>query len=294
MARTGWIGFGLALLLALAACGGDEGQVTGDRDTAGVDAAGDDGAPAEANGPDAPPSETDGPDADQPDWGDFDTCTYTGRVTDPAGQPLTGLPVVICSETSPFCGSDKSDETGTWRVSGLERTALGAKVLGALAAHSSLTLPLAACTQPDTDLGTIVVYPLPAGEVVAAAAGGPAQVHPDLHLDLPAGLEFPNYDESSAMQAAAVDVAALHPSLAAQITPVAAFAIAPYGTKAPGPVPFQARLPLTGGEVDVYVLDHLLGTFLPQFSVSVGADGMAAAPAGQGLAELTWVAFVAR
>ena len=243
--------------------------------------------------PDTPRADVpEGLEATQPDWGDFDACIYSGRVTDPQGQPLEGLPVVICSEDSPFCGSDKTDAQGAWRVAGLQRTALGAKVLGALLGHSSVTIPLAACERPETDIGTILSYPLPAGQVVTAAEGGSAQAHPDLRLDLPAGLEFPNFDEAIAIQAAAVDVTALHPNLAAQITPVAAYAIAPYDTKAPAAVPIEARVPLSGGQVDVLVLDHLLGTFRLAFTAPVGADGLVTSPTGEGLPELTWVAFV--
>jgi hypothetical protein len=223
------------------------------------------------------------------DWGAFDSCTYSGRVVDPSGAPLVGLPVVICSEESPFCGSGKTQDDGTWKVSGLDRIPLGAKVLGALTGMSSVTIPLDTCSQPSTDIGTVTLAPLAAGELVVAAEGGSIAAHPELRLDLPPGLSFPNYEAETEIRAARLDPSTIHPNILAKISPRAVFAIAPYDTEAPSPVAFEASLPELSGAVAVYVLDHLTG-HPHKICDSEVVDGLVTC-ADAGLTELTWVLF---
>ena len=221
------------------------------------------------------------------DWGDFDTCTYTGRVVDTSGAPVVGLPVVICSAESPFCGSGKTKDDGTWQVSGLDRIPLGAKVLGALSDMNSVTIPLSACSQPSTDIGTVTLTLLAAGELVAAVDGGSVAAHPDLRLDLPPGLSFPNYETETEVRAARLDLSTIHPYILAEITPRAVFAIAPYDTETPSPVTFEASVPDLSGAVGVYVLDHLTGQPHKVCDSEV-LDGKVTC-ADAGLPELTWI-----
>jgi hypothetical protein len=221
-------------------------------------------------------------------------CAYTGRVLDEGGAPIEKAAVVVCGEDALLCVKANTKADGTFTVGGAARAQLGVKVLGARSGHTSLTLPQSPCDRPETDLGDIVLSSPAAGQVIEAALGGGAQAHPDLWLDLPADLAFPNYEEAVAVQAALIDLDTLHPALAAQLeAPIAAFAIVPYDTEVATPVPFEAQLPVASTTVGVYVLDYLTGHFLPFAEVPVEADGRVHLSAENGLPQMTWVAFVA-
>jgi hypothetical protein len=281
----------LALMASPIGCESDDGGGGGSNSGADVqagdaDLSGDTSLTETTDG-DATGAETG--DTQTTDWGEFDECIYTGTVIDAAGAPVVGLPVVICSEESPFCGSGKTKDDGRWQVSGLDRIPLGAKVLGALSDMNSVTIPLGACSQPSTDIGTVTLSALAAGELVAAETGGSVAAHPDLQLELPAGLGFPNYETETAVRAAKIDPSAIHPYILAEITPRAVFAIAPYDTETPSPVAFEAKLPELEGDVSVYVLDHLTGHPHKVCDTEV-IDGSVTCP-DAGLPELTWVIF---
>jgi|GEM_PF-3631539 len=288
----------LAILFGFVGCGAvDDGDPQGNADTSlTADVAEADTAavdPNEADATDQVVPDVAAPDTDGP-ANDFTSCTYLGRVVDEAGAPIEKATIVICGEEAQFCVKGTSKADGTWKVGGAKRLAMGIKVLGGVSGHTSVTLPQEPCATPETDLGDVVLFTPASGEVVTAVTGGPAQAHPDLRLDLPADLDFPNYEESTAVQAAEVDVSKMHRSLTAQITPLAAFAIVPYDTESPLPVPFDVKLPVASTTVGVYVLDYLTGIFLPLADVPVDAGGHARLATGGGLPQLTWVAFVAR
>lgn len=280
----------LALFLLLAtpiACDSDDGAGGGSSGNDG--ASGDSTDTTDSSGDQDTLTEETTVETVATDWGDFDTCTFTGRVVDAAGTPVVGLPVVICSAESPFCGSGKTKDDGAWQVSGLDRIPLGAKVLGALSGLNSVTIPLEACAQPSTDIGTVTLAPLATGELVAAVDGGSVAAHPDLRLELPPGLSFPNYETETEVRAARLELSTIHPNILAKISPRAVFAIAPYDTETPSPVGFEAKLPELSGAVSVYVLDHLTGHPYKVCDSEV-SDGVVTCP-DAGLPELTWIIF---
>lgn len=288
----------LGIVVGLASCAavGEDPTGYGSDATLTADVAGADRSeidPNEADATDKVVPEVASPDTDGPS-NDFTSCTYLGRVVDETGAPIEKATVVICGEEAQYCVKGTSKADGTWKVGGAKRLEMGIKVLGGISGHTSVTLPQEPCLTPETDLGDVVLFTPATGEIVTAEAGGPVQAHPDLQLELPADLDFPNYEESTAVQAAQIDVSKMHGSLAAQITPLAAFAIVPYDTESPLPVPFDVRLPVASITVGVYVLDYLTGHFLPLADVPVDDQGHARLATGGGLPQLTWVAFVAR
>lgn len=296
--RTRFLGFWLVVaLLGVAGCGGDNGGDLGAADA--VDARGDEPV-ADTEG-DAAPGDLrvgDGQVADDTAsdevGGDFSTCAYSGRVVDDGGAPIEKVAIVICGEDVSKCVKGTSKADGTWRVSGTARTALGAKVLGGPSGHTSVSLPLAPCAHPDTDVGDVVLLAPDAGDDYDGVTGDWVQVHPHLALQLPPGVQTQMYETQFVAQAAEADASALHSLLTAQIEPLTAFALVPYDAETPAPVPFRVTLPVASTLVGVYVLDYLTGAFQFVEDVPVDADGVATSTDGGGLSQLTWVAFVAR
>ena len=291
--RTHGTTLGLLLLLALApACGGADGGFEAAEDFG----LGSDAFEATADGalPDATPdAELADPDAQVADVPVPTSCAWRGRVLDEAGAPIEKVAIVICGEDVSKCVKATSKADGTWSVGGTARAELGAKVLGGSSGHTSVSLPLAPCTTADTDLGDVTLATPPQGQSYDGGGGDWLQVHPDLALQLPAGVETQMYETAFELQAAAVDLDTLHPLLAAQLSPLAVFALVPYDAETPEPVPFRVHLPVASTEVTAWVLDYLTGQFVSLGPVAVDASGVAESVEGGGLPQLTWVAFVA-
>ena len=295
MRTLGW--WVAAVAIAVTACGQDDGgSTTGD--VAGTSDAGADVATADTPAVDADAASPDGhdggADASEAEVADFAKCTYSGRVVDDAGAPIDKVSIVICGEDATLCVKGTSKADGTWRVGGVARSDVAAKVLGGPSGHTSVSLPLAACAVPETELGDVVLFTPDAGATYDGVTGDWLQAHPSLALQLPPGVQTQMYEATFDLQAAAVALDKLHPLLAAEITPVAAFALVPYYPETPAPVPFEVTLPLASTTVGVYVLDYLTGQFLLVGDVAVDADGVATSTDQAGLPQLTWVAFVAR
>ena len=292
----------LALLLLLpVAVETDDGGGGGARDANTDTKGGADSAVSEDAGVDAPVDVDDQGDTDSPEDsyaadGGGETalpvvCAFHGVILDAAGAPVEGVPVVICSEDSPNCASDKSQADGVFEVSNLEPIVYGAKFLGGGVGLSSVTLPLAPCQATRVDIGEVRMVALPEGQVITAADGGEVQAHEDLKLLLPAGLTFPNYDDAIAVRAARLDAAMIHPMLGMHEPPRAAFALDPYGTKAPEAVGFVVDLGKADVEVKARALDHLSGQWITLGTGTTDAEGVFTSEAGAGPHELTWLVF---
>lgn len=293
--RSLWLS-ALVVLTGALACS-NPADDAGSTDTLAEAADEADVAAPDGDGPEVRVDEIGAPDEDEGSEGEVATpskCAYSGRVLDEGGAPIEKAVVVVCGEDALLCVKANSKADGTFTVGGAARAQLGVKVLGGKSGHTSLTLPQSPCDRPETDLGDIVLFTPAAGQVIEADLGGRVQAHPDLWLDLPADLSFPNYEEAVAVQAALIDLDKLHPALAVQLeAPVVAFAIVPYDTEVAAPVSFDAQLPVASTTVGVFVLDYLTGLFLPVAEVPVGADGRVHLSTEDGLTQMTWVAFVA-
>jgi hypothetical protein len=288
MARSGLVAMCLVALLA-PGCGAGDGQLAGSPDADGqqfAEVAGEASLNTEQL-PESTPQDETAPEVKGPSEVDSPACSVTGRVLDDDGAPVANLPLVLCDTQ---CKKGETAEDGSFSFPAAHENAQALEVKGGTLGLTSVTVPVPACGEGERHLGDLPVVGLAVGEQCVAADGGVIQACPELKLHLTGPVWFPNYEESIAVHGARLTQEQIPPAILAQVTPLAAFALDPYGTTASGPISAEITLAelATLTQVQVYVLDHFKGTVLPAYVAPV-VEGRVVTPEGQGLPELSWI-----
>ena len=177
-----------ALILVVAACGGDDGGNTGEDTTA-----------PDTSGTDTPMEDSPMPDTIEPP-----ACEgpgIMGQVVQVDGNPIGWAKLFLCGVVngSETCNPRTADDQGYFSFQNLEagythlevNATLAGVQMGTLFAGWSLVVDPSG---PDClDMGEIVLQELPEGDDIVTADGGTIQIGP-VTLDFPAGCPvFPDY-----------------------------------------------------------------------------------------------------
>ena len=188
-----------ALVLVVAACGGDGGGKSGE------DTVGDTTAP-DTTSPDTSGTDTPMEDSPMPDTVESPACEgpgIMGQVVQTDGSPIGGAKLFLCGVVngSETCNPRTADDQGFFSFQNLEagythlevNATLAGVQMGTLFAGWSLVVDPSA---PDClDLGQLVLQELPVGDDIVTADGGTIQIGAVI-LEFPAGCPvFPDYSD---------------------------------------------------------------------------------------------------
>ncbi len=216
------------------------------------------------------------------------SCELRGQVLDGEASVVEGMSVFLCAGGR--CYLTETDSAGAFDHRYPTSSSAVLELGGSSTGHISLNLPIAACSGGSRDLDVISVLAISdEGPIVHAAEGGTAQVHPELSLQLPPGMQFPDLDPAAYVRALRVDPALMHPLMAAQLDALLCYAIEPYASEAPGAsIGFEISAGLEPGRVAAYYMDYHSGLLQLLFEADVQDGGVVSSP-DQGLPALTWL-----